>query len=158
MNALKTWFASISEREQKLVIAGAVIGTLGIFYFLVWSPIHSAIETQRSALATEKQTLAWVNEQANRAQVLRRSVSKTSFNGSLTQLVNRTTRSAGIPVARMQPQGDELQVWIDQVAFNDLMAWLEQLEQQGVMIIQSDVSEVDLAGFVKVQRLQLGKA
>jgi general secretion pathway protein M len=89
---------------------------------------------------------------------LRRSVSKTSFNGSLTQLVNRTTRSSGIPVARMQPQGDELQVWIDQVAFNDLMAWLEQLEQQGVMIIQSDVSEVDLAGFVKVQRLQLGKA
>jgi general secretion pathway protein M len=158
MNALKTWFASISEREQKLVIAGAVIGTLGMFYFLVWSPIHSAIETQRSALATEKQTLAWVNEQANRAQVLRRSVSKTSFNGSLTQLVNRTTRSSGIPVARMQPQGDELQVWIDQVAFNDLMAWLEQLEQQGVMIIQSDVSEVDLAGFVKVQRLQLGKA
>lgn len=157
MDALKTWFTSISEREQKLVVAAAIVGTLGIFYFLIWSPLHSALDTQQSALVSEKQTLVWVAEQAARAQVLRQSGSKTSYNGSLTQLVNQTTRSANIPVSRMQPQGEELQVWIDQVEFNTLMSWLELLEQRGVSIIQTDVSEVDAQGFVQVRRLQLGK-
>lgn len=158
MEALKSWFTSISEREQKLVIAAAIVGTLGIFYFLIWSPLHSAVNTQQAALASEKQTLMWVQEQAGRAQVLRQSSRKTSFNGSLTQLVNQTTRNANIPVSRMQPQGEELQVWIDQVEFNTLMSWLEQLEKSGVSIMQSDVTEVDAQGFVQVRRLQLGKA
>lgn len=126
--------------------------------FLIWSPIHTAVDTQKAALVAEKQTLTWVNEQASRAQVLRQSTTRTSYQGSLTQLVNQTTRSAGIPVSRMQPQGEELQVWIDQVAFNQLMMWLENLEKKGVVIIQSDVSQVDTSGFVQVRRLQLGKA
>lgn len=158
MAELKKWFSSISEREQKLVIAASIIAVIGLFYFLVWSPLHNAVDSQRAALISEKQTLVWAKEQASRAQVLRQSSSRAAFSGSLTQLINQTTRSANIPVSRMQPQGEELQVWIDSVPFNNLVAWLETLEKRGVKIIQSDLSEVDQQGFVQVRRLQLGKA
>jgi general secretion pathway protein M len=158
MDKLKAWFVSLSAREQKLVIVAAAVAVIGIFYFAIWSPMTSALETQRLALNSEKQLLSWVNEQSGRAIVLRQSSNKIAFNGSLTQVVNQSTRSANIPVARMQPQGEELVVSLDQVVFNDFLRWLDVLEKRGVVILQSDVSEVDEQGFVQVRRLQLGKS
>lgn len=157
MDALKTWYAGLSEREQKLVSVGGALGLVCLLYFTIWAPLYSSVTAQSSALASEKETLIWVQDQAARAQILRQSANKTSFSGSLTQLVNQTTRSANIPVSRMQPQGDDLQVSIDQVSFNDFLKWLDAIEKQGVRVILSDVSEVDTQGFVQVRRLQLGK-
>jgi len=157
MDALKTWFASLSAREQKVVSVGGAAALIALLYFTIWAPLHSSVETHRTALTSEKNTLVWVQSQAQRAEILRASSGRQAFTGSLTQLVNQTTRSANIPVARMQPQGDDLQVSIDQVAFNDLLKWLNVLEQRGVVVILSDVSEVDTQGFVQVRRLQIGK-
>ena len=58
----------------------------------------------------------------------------------------------------MQPQDDELQVWIDQAPFNDVLEWLKTLEGMGIVIIQADIAEADDPGYIKVRRLQLGKA
>ena len=157
MENLKTWFKGLSEREQKMVLVAAVIGTVGLFYFAIYSPLTNAISDQRAAVESDKELLVWVEEQSSRAVILRQSKNQARFSGSLTQVVNQTTRSANIPVARMQPQGEELIVYIDQVEFNNYLQWLSSLEQRGVFILQSDVSEVDTEGFVQVRRLQLGK-
>ncbi len=157
MDSIKSWFKALSEREQIMVLSAAVVAVVGIFYIALWQPLNQSIETQRAAVQSDKALLTWVQEQSSRAIVLRQSASQTSFTGSLTQVVNQTTRGANIPVARMQPQGDELIVSIDQVEFNELIQWLATLEKRGVRIVQSDVSEVDTKGFVQVRRLQLGK-
>jgi general secretion pathway protein M len=158
MEALKTWYAGLAEREQKLVLAGAIFGVIFLFYLTIWAPLNASLSTQKVGLQADRSNLVWVQEKAARAQILRQSSNQNSYGGSLTQLINQTTRSAGIPVSRMQPQGDELQVSIDQIAFNDLLTWLDGLEKRGVKVILSDVSEVDAQGFVQVRRLQLGKA
>lgn len=157
VDSLKAWFKGLTEREQKLVLSASIIAIIGIFYFALYQPLNESITTQQKALAADKALLSWVEEQSNRATILRQSANQTSFSGSLTQVVNQTTRNASIPVARMQPQGEELIVTIDQVEFNALIQWLAVLEQRGVRIVQSDVSEVNAQGFVQVRRLQLGK-
>lgn len=155
---MKAWFTGLSEREQKLVSIAGSVAILLVFYFGIWSPITNAAADQALAVESDKQLLSWVQEQSSRAIILRQSANKTAFSGSLTQVVNQTTRNANIPIARMQPQGEELSVSIDQVVFNDFLKWLKVLEDKGVMIIQSDVSEVDSQGYVQVRRLQLGKS
>lgn len=155
---MKEWYTALSEREQKLVSAAAIVAILLIFYFAVWSPISSATAEQKIAVESDKKLLSWVQEQSNRANILRQSSNSTSFSGSLTQVVNQTTRGTDIDIARMQPQGEELMVSIDQVIFNEFIKWLSVLENRGVVIIQSDVSEVDSLGYVQVRRLQLGKS
>ncbi len=157
-DSLKTWYSGLSEREQKLLLVGALLGIVGVFYFTVYAPLTASLVQTKLALESERSDLVWVQEQAARASILRQSAAQTVFSGSLTQLVNQTTRSAGIPVSRMQPQGEELQVWIDEVAFNDLVIWLNTLEKRGIVIVQSDLTEVDEQGYVQVRRLQLGKA
>jgi general secretion pathway protein M len=63
-----------------------------------------------------------------------------------------------IAISRMQPQGDELQVWIDQAPFNDVLSWLQSLEKTGVSILDIDIAESDMPGQVKIRRLKLGKS
>ena len=49
--------------------------------------------------------------------------------------MNRTAFNQKIKIARLQPQGQELQVWIDTVPFDDLLIWLATLsDQYGVQV------------------------
>jgi general secretion pathway protein M len=151
------WFYALSEREQKMVSLAAAVSVIMIFYFALWAPLNNTLVQQQKALESQAAFAVWVEDQALRAAELRRSASGASFNGSLTQLVNQTTRSSSIEVARMQPVGDNLQISIDDVLFSDLITWLDMLERRGVVVVQSDITETNNAGYVQVRRLQLGK-
>jgi general secretion pathway protein M len=151
------WFYALNEREQVLVSAAAVVGAVAIFYFGLWSPLNNALAKQEQLLTSQRDFQVWVEDQAARAAKLRQSSSGPSFNGSLTQLVNQTTRSNQIQVARMQPVGENLQITIDEVPFNALVKWLDTIERRGVVVLQSDITETDEVGYVQVRRLQLGK-
>lgn len=159
MNALLEKYKALTEREQKLVLASAVVAVIALFYFTVWAPINNAIEKEQKLLDNQQSLLVWVKDSAARAKQLRRSTSgQRGFSGSLPQAVNRTTSQHNIEISRMQPQGDELQVWVDRAAFNNVLDWLKAMEKMGVVILQADIAEADLEGHIKIRRLQLGKA
>jgi general secretion pathway protein M len=152
-----SWFYAMNEREQKLVSLAGIVSVIAIFYFGLWSPLSNALTTQQSLLDNQKTLQIWVEEQALRAAKLRQSSTGPSFNGSLTQLVNQTTRASKIQVARMQPVGDNLQITIDEIQFNTLVQWLDSIERRGVVVLQTDITETNEEGYVQVRRLQLGK-
>ena len=159
MKALLDKFRALTEREQQLVILSGVFIVVALFYWGIWSPLTTSIEQQRQLLDNQQSLLTWVNDSAARAQQLRRSTTgNNSFSGSLPQAVNRTTNQHNIAISRMQPQGDELQVWVDQAPFNDVLAWLQTMEKMGIVILQADIAEADVEGHIKIRRLQLGKA
>lgn len=159
ISAYQARFQSLTDREQKLVLVSAVVVVIGLFYWLVWSPLTSGIAQQQRLLDNQQQLLVWVEDSAARAKQLRAvSAGSASFRGSLPQAVNTTTNRHNIVISRMQPQGDEMQVWIDQAPFDDLVAWLHALEQMGVVIQQADITESGVPGYIKVRRLELGKS
>ena len=115
MDKLKSTFLQLSEREQRLVIISAVIVLVAIFYWGFWSPLNTSLEKDKVAVKNQTELLAWVQKNANKAIQLRSSSgNKASFSGSLPQAVNQSASRMKIAISRMQPQGDELQVWIDQ--------------------------------------------
>lgn len=159
MNALLEKYKALTEREQKLVLVSAVLLIIALFYFAVWSPLNAALDKQKQLLNNQQSLLVWVKDSAARAQQLRRSSGgKRTFSGSLPQAVNRTTAQYDIAISRMQPQGDELQVWVVQAPFNSVLEWLKAMENMGVIILQADIAEADAPGYIKIRRLQLGKA
>lgn len=160
MNELVSKFKALTEREQLMVIVATVVIIVGIFYFMVWSPLNSSIEKQRSLIADQQELLTWVQQSANRAIQLRQSGqgAQRNFNGSLPQAVNQTTARFKIAISRMQPQGQELQVWVDQAPFDSVVDWLNALEKMGIVILQVDITEAEAPGQIKIRRLQLGKA
>ncbi|WP_297821810.1 type II secretion system protein M [uncultured Paraglaciecola sp.] len=159
MDKLKSTFLQLSEREQRLVIISAVLVIVAIFYWGIWSPLNTSLERGQSAVNNQTELLAWVQKNANRAAQLRSSGdNNTRFSGSLPQAVNQSASRMKIAISRMQPQGDELQVWIDQAPFNDILSWLQSMEKTGVSILDIDITASDLPGQVKIRRLKLGKS
>jgi general secretion pathway protein M len=157
MEKLKSMFLQLSAREQRLVIISAILVLVAIFYWGIWSPLNTSIEREQTAVKNQTELLAWVQKNANRAVQLRSSSGKAVFSGSLTQAVNQSANRMKIAITRMQPQGDELQVWIDQAPFNDVLSWLQSLEKMSVSILDIDIAESALPGQVKIRRLNLGK-
>ncbi|MCC2617044.1 type II secretion system protein M [Aestuariibacter halophilus] len=157
MDKVRQWFQSLTEREQGLVLLSAVVVVIGLFYWLIWAPLNTSLDSERRAVSARQDDLQWITRQANRAIQLRQSVGqKATFNGSLTQLVNQTASREGIGITRMQPQNEELKVWVDQADFQAVMRWLHDLERRGVQIIDIDLAKGDAPGQIKIRSLQLG--
>ena len=58
----------------------------------------------------------------------------------------------------MQPQGKSLQIQIEEIEFNKLVRWLDELTtRQGLAIESIDVSQTGKPGEVRVRRLQVAK-
>ena len=159
MNKLKAYYVQLSDREQRLVLLSAVLLVIAVFYWGFWSPLSQSVERGQTALSSQQELLLWVQKNANRAKQLQGSVGQNArFTGSLAQEVNQSASRLNITISRMQPQGDELQVWVDQVPFNDVLSWLQSMETKGVVILDVDVAETSAPGQIKIRRLKLGKA
>ncbi|GAC16331.1 type II secretion system protein GspM [Aliiglaciecola lipolytica] len=159
MKELLDKFNQLSEREKTLVVISGIMLVIALFYFIVWSPISDSLETQRKLVTSNQADLIWMKKNANRAIQLRSAGGNSAvYSGSLPQAVNQTAGRVNIAISRMQPQGEELKVWVDQAPFNDVVSWLQSLEALGIRIINVDLAESNAPGMVKVRSLQLGKS
>ena len=148
----------LNLREQRLVLAMAAL--LGIFMLVnfVWQPLNSNLAKTEKKLARQQQLLTWVKDNTARYQTAKRN-GNFSSSGSLSSIVNRSARNEGISVTRLQPQGNDLQVWIDEVPFTQLLQWLEQLSDNNGLVVKTiDLTTTNKSGVVRVRRLQLGKS
>jgi len=106
----------------------------------------------------QQQTLTYVKQTANKIAGLKQSGAKPTMSGSLSSVVNQTAGSYGLVITRMQPQGDKIQVWMDDVPFDALLSYLNDLVQQKGLSLESvDLAEADAPGYVKVRRIQLAQ-
>ena len=153
------WFGKLETREQQLLKIGSIILVMGLFYGLIWAPINNSIARQTTLLTQQQALSTWiVQQEAKVSQFRRQGPGKATLKGSLVQAVNQTAKASDITLTRIQPSNDQVQVWIDEVDFNTLIAWLDGLDKTGVQVLQADISQSGGAGLVKVRRLQLGKS
>ncbi|MBA6293038.1 type II secretion system protein M [Colwellia sp. MB3u-70] len=155
---MKAWWQQLNTREQRLVSVMSVLISIFILYGLIWQPLTENIEKTTLKLERQQALLTWVTENTQRYQKAKRNAGANS-GASLSSIVNRTSSANNITITRMQPQGDDLQVWIDEISFNQLLTWLEQLAiSDGLQVKNIDLSSADQQGMVRVRRLQLGKS
>ena len=156
---MKERWLQLDLREQRLVIAMGAVVLFFILYSAIWAPLNNNIEAAYKKNERQQKLLTWVNEGTQRYKMAVGSSQSNNRNSSLSSLVNQTAGRNQISIARMQPQGDDLQVWIDEVSFNQLLTWLEQLAvKEGISVKAIDISNAQQAGVVKVRRLQLGRS
>jgi general secretion pathway protein M len=155
---LKTWWESLSDQEHKLVIVGGSIFSVGLFYWILWSPLANAVNDNRAALDKQLKLNGWAKE----AIVTIKSASGNragGSGGSLSQIVNQSSRQFNFQIGRMTPKDKQLTLLIDEVVFNDLLNWLSHLEKkQGVKINNLDLTEIEVPGKVRVSRLVIEKS
>ncbi len=158
MQALKQWYAQQSERDQYMLKVGLIGLVIACFYWGIWQPIHASVERAEQRNQAQQSLATWVAQQRNKAQTLVATNRATAtLQGDMVPVINRTASQFDVAFSRIQPRGDEVQVWIDEIAFNTFIIWLNALEEQGIKVLQIDVTETAQVGIVKVRRFELGK-
>ncbi len=155
---LLAWWNGLAYREQQLLGVCSVILVIGVFYWGIWSPINNAEYELLQDVQKQQRTLTEIKQKGNRILALKKSGAKTARDGSLSSIVNSTARAYGLTITRMQPQGNKIQVWMDEVPFDDLLGYLDDVVQKkGLSLDNLDIAETDAAGIVKVRRIQFSR-
>ncbi|RHW77959.1 type II secretion system protein GspM [Colwellia sp. RSH04] len=155
---MKAWWQQLNIREQRLVATMGFAVLVFIIYSLIWQPLNDSLLQSQSKLKRQQSLLTWVQENTQHYQNAKKNNSGKKSSGSLSSIINRSANGHQITITRMQPQGDDLQVWIDSAPFTQLLFWLEHLaNNEGLQVKSIDLSKGERAGEVKVRRLQLAK-
>jgi general secretion pathway protein M len=132
--------------------------TIFLLYILIWQPLNDNLVSSQKRLESRQALLTWVTDNTARYQRAKSVGGVKQSSGSLSSIVNRTAERQQLTITRMQPQGEILLVWLDNVPFAQLLLWLESLaNNEGLQVQAIDLSQGDNPGEVRVRRLQLGK-
>ncbi len=155
---MKAWWQHLNRREQRLVAIMAVTGIIFVFYSTIWQPLNDSVTDAKNKLVRKQQLFSWVQENTALYQQAKSSGGQSKLSGSISSVVNRSAKAYKLTISRMQPQGNVLQVWIDNTPFTQLLFWLEHLaNNEGLQVKAIDLSQGVREGEVKVRRLHLAK-
>lgn len=152
----------MNSRERMLVSVAGVLLVITLIYFMLWKPVSDGIAERQTKIEAQQELLQWVRENTG-SYLAQKSAGAKADNsaqmpGSVTERVTRLAAAAKIELSRMQPQSDGLLVVIDQVPFNTLLQFVENLQSQaGLTVTHVDATEGDVPGVVRVRRLQVSE-
>ena len=145
---MKEWFASLEQRERRLVKIGAGLLVLMVMYLSVWEPLTDKVDNLRVSTKEQNSTLLWMRQAAQEVKKLGGSGgvhSQSTGNQSLLSVVDGTARSGrlGEALKRVQPDGEKrVRVWMESASFDDIIRWLVQLETRYGISVESSVFEM----------------
>lgn len=155
----KTWWLSLSDREQKLTSISAIFLLLAIVYWGGWKPLSEQLQESQMQLSKAQKTLTWIEDKA--AILVQAGVNKQPASTqklTLIQIVNKSGKQYGIEFSRIVNKKEQIEVWISDVEFDLFVRWLNALNNQySVSVITTDFSKLEAQGHIKINRLLLGK-
>jgi general secretion pathway protein M len=152
-NAL-AWLRALAPRERVMVLSCAVVVILTLAYAGAWKPVVDAHHRREAALERARGIAARIEQAA--AEIKASGPTRAvDSNTSLLAAVDQTSRSPilGKTPSRVQPEGEkEVKVWIDDVPFDNLLRWLQELEQKfGIVSSSAEIERSSAPGVVNVR-------
>ncbi|RUO29688.1 type II secretion system protein GspM [Aliidiomarina soli] len=159
----RLWWQKREPRERQLLVVLAALLVIFIFWYGLWQPLQSNIVRAENRLATQQETLRWVEENAARVEQLRQqsgsqattSAEQPVRSGELNAFISRTSTEFNLQVSRLQPQSDSLLVVFNDADFDQLLRFIAELESRAVQVNAVDIAEGDEPGMVRVRRLEV---
>jgi general secretion pathway protein M len=138
MNKLRTWYAGLQAREQRMVALGAVTVAVLILVLGILMPLQSAVSSAVRQNETKREDLTWMR--VNAAEIRAAGSQLTADTGEApVVLVDRVGREAGLGSALRgtQPNGTGVRVQLESAPFDTLIAWLATLDERYGFAIES---------------------
>ena len=139
-------FDSLDQREQRMVIAGAVVVAL-LLVFGVILPLDRSVARAHARITTKQADLAWMRGVTPELIAAGPGTATPATQRSMLVVVDGAAREAGLGTAltSSEPSGaGGLQVRLEKAPFDAVVAWLARLsEQDGIRV---DSATMDSAG------------
>jgi general secretion pathway protein M len=137
-----SWFRARTPSEQVSLVALSVVGVLYCAIVLIINPIAEARDA--AVLGNTR-----VIESKQRVEMMAAELERLRAGGGTTQapnlmtLVNRVSQQLALAITRLQPSANgDLQVRFESVVFEDVLAFVYQLESvEGAIVREVTVSQ-----------------
>jgi type II secretory pathway component PulM len=138
---MKDWLDSLQQRERMFVLGGAAAVALALFYALVWAPLDQGHKSMQSSVDAWQRSLSDLRPLRG-MQAESNNVTRPAASGQQTPvvIVDQTLRARGLDrsLRRSQPTtSNGIRVEFENVAFDDLVLWLDDLSSQYAMNVSS---------------------
>ncbi len=151
---MRDWWDGLQPRERLMLGGGAVVLALLAVYLLLFEPVTKRQAALASSVAAKRAELAWMQDQAKTVVALRRTgqTLRSEDRRSLLAVVDSSLIRAKLKpqLQRMEPDGnDAVKLWFGATNFDDLMLWLDALDQQsGLQVASLRLKPIDQPALV----------
>ncbi len=134
---MKQYWANLQPRERHTLLGGGLVLVLILLYALVIDPFRQELLRLQQSVEAQTGELAWMQQASAEVKRLRGNspVAQRVTGRSLMSQVDASARSTGLSgaIKEIKPEGQGVKVRLEQVSFDDMLLWLEQLNsKQGV--------------------------
>jgi general secretion pathway protein M len=157
-NQLQNYYLNLSSRDQLVVKILSVFTLLMVIIFGLIVPANNYLDKAEKNYRSSIDQLQWM--QQNKALV--DSAAQPSVNRdtdqSLLGIANTSSKGFQISFKRYESVGENgLSLWMEGVAFNNLILWLERLDKRhGISIQEIAVERQENPGLVNVRLVLQG--
>lgn len=149
----------LAPRERRIVIAGGILLVIFLLYFMAWQPFVEHRQQLKETVREQQALVMWMQNTAQEVERLRANsptgAGQIPEGQSLLALVDQSAKSSrlGTALKRVEPEGqDAVRVWFEQALFDDLVLWLQSLQQNyGVNVNDIVVQRQETAGLTNVR-------
>lgn len=140
------WYQALSARDQLIVRGVGLFVALALVFLIVYAPL---IKDQRSLEGRLDRAVASYNKIAQNAH---KFGGAGTSSGPILSVVTQQARRSGITLSRYEQDGKGLRIWVDKVAFDEAIAWLEELQaKNGIAVSQINIERKDNPGWVDLR-------
>lgn len=138
---MREWFENLEARERVFVSIGAFVVAMIALWALIWLPLDRGHKDVRASVDNWQQSLAELRVIAANAQSgeTTNTAAGAGSNDSPVVIVDRTLRERSLnnTVKRQQPTPNGIRVEFENVAFDQLVVWLGDLNREYAMEVQA---------------------
>jgi len=157
---MKQWWLNLAERERRILLLGTTAVLFALLYWGGCAPPQQHLQQSRHQVQQLQQQLNWMHQQAPLLRQLKQAAPiNAAADIDIASALTASSQTQQLALKRIQPQGENALVELDIVGFDQLVNWLDLLEQQyGITPQQIELQSLPtLVGKVQVKRLLLGR-
>lgn len=159
MEQIKEWYEGLEQSEQRIVMVAATFFSLVILFFGILKPLNSAVSDMSSKVTSRQSSVDFWKQSMPTVLANRGRANASSSAMALSSVVTTTTRRFNLRVSRVQEKNPtEIQVWFDNVPFNDFLRWIAEIENKHQVSVASvNIRSKDRDGLSSIDiKLQKG--
>ena len=143
--------AKLNPRERLIVLGGgALLLVLGLWIY-VWQPLMAERAVQHDRIS---RYLALIDIARNAEIPAVAAVPSSASDVPIGPRVTQSAAAAGIPLARLDPDGPRLRITVAKAGYADLIGWIATLESaEEVRALSVEMSRLTEPGQVSLRLL-----
>jgi len=156
INSLQQRFAALPSKDRlALTVLGAFLSLLIIVYLLIL-PANRFADDAAKHNQQRAELLVWMQANEGAARILsgqNTGQPRPSQGQSILSLASQSAQAHNISFKRFEPFAENgLRIWLDNIAFNDMLTWLTQIQKQyGIEVHQISIDRGKSSGMISAK-------